>query len=90
MLLFYYPILSESTSFGFLTENVGLTCSDEEQRTLVSKYDCNKDGTVNYRLFCDNIDRINDPSGAPSAKQESEIPELVSNLYLKVIAVLIS
>lgn len=69
-LLFFF---SESQFFRVLSENLGFTYNDEEQCALASKYDLKKDGRVNYRLFCDNIDKPfnpNDLSGEPSAQQE--------------------
>ena len=61
-----------------LWENLGLQLSDEEQRSLIQKYDVKQDGRVNYRLFCDIIDHPFDPDRvtADPSSQKVQVPEL--------------
>ena len=57
-------ILHSSTDAQFLRclwNTLGLQLSATEAELLIQKYDLRRNGRVNYKLFCDEIDRHFNP-----------------------------
>ena len=81
-ILLYYIIqglyFAETQFSRVLWENLGIKLTPEQQQLLANKYDLKRDGRLNYRLFCDVINKPfqpNDLSNDPVV-QKVEAPEL--------------
>ena len=71
-------LIPETQFFRVLWENLSLKLDDEEQRILAEKYDLKRDGRLNYRAFCNVIERPFNPNNltCPPGEQRIEVPEL--------------
>lgn len=57
---------------------MNLKLSPEEEKDIIERYDLKKDGHINYRLFCEDIDLRFNPKDVHDdpASQKVEAPEL--------------
>lgn len=77
LIIMFLP-LPETQFFRVLWENLGVKLSEEQQNALAVKYDFKGNGQVNYRKFCDVINRPFNPNDLTihPAKQNIQPVEL--------------
>ena len=71
-------VFSETQFFRVLWENLGIKLEGPQQVLLKQKYDLKRDGRLNYRAFCDFINKPFNPNdlGTHPAQQKVEPAEL--------------
>ncbi|XP_013383058.1 uncharacterized protein LOC106153608 [Lingula anatina] len=54
--------VTETQFFRTLWLNLGVKMTPGEEKLMAAKYDINRNGRLNYRVFCDNIEKGFDPN----------------------------
>ena len=68
--------LTEPQFFRCLWQTLGVQLSKEEADALAEKYDLKKNGQINYKLFCEAIDRHFNPKSVdrnPEAQRNAPL-----------------
>ena len=69
----WFVVFPAAQFFRCLWQTLNLKLSAEDEQAMINKYDMRRDGTINYRLFCEEINLSFNPSDLKKDPVEQKV-----------------